>query len=244
MTIERYYSYAVQELLDDESQLDFASEMLDNGRYRFALLTVPDLPDNARVMEIKLRCAFQLKWWRTLESTLQQNGDPEVTLFWMGMKALHDGQYKIAYESLQSSGEQGAAFLRHWELGHELFGRLKSKQDSKRLSAITDWENWQSSFPGPKIWTPDPTTIASCAGAATIYSETRDLRAQFFRSTPARPAKVQIHGPIRIRIEGRPIHASSDGQPLRDVITVTSGDQIERVPVSYTHLTLPTIYSV
>jgi len=229
--VEELLSYSTVELGTLQTELDMAREFLKNGHYRFALFSLPDDAPLDLTSDIALRCCFQLRWWKTLEEILSKLDQPQTSSLWLGLKALRLGQYERAHTLLLNAGETGHQWLVHWEAGHKIFAKLISEHGNQRIQAISEWEAWQASHPGPRVWQAEPWAIKSFDGAAVVYSQERDLRAQHFRTNASSPATLQIHGPVRIRIEARPIHDPKIARPVQDWITLSSAGRIQRIPV-------------
>ncbi|MEM7454234.1 MAG: hypothetical protein AAF456_07750 [Planctomycetota bacterium] len=229
--VERYLSYAVMEFDDPAAELSLARQFMHNGKYRMALLTLPVDVSGPEVDEILLRCSFQLQWWKTFEETLRRIDDPVQANLWQGLKALRTGDYERARRLLESAGPQGLLWLDHWMQGDEVFGELTSTDVARRLSAVTNWERWQAEHPGPRVWRPEASTVKSCAGAANLLSVALGTSSRYFRSKKQSASVIRIHGPVRIRIEGRPVHRRDREERLDDWLTITNGNQVERVPI-------------
>ena len=234
--VEELLSYSTVEQATVQSELDMAREFLKNGHYRFALFSLPDDAPLELTSDIALRCCFQLRWWKTLEEILSKIDDRETSSLWLGLKALRLGQYERAHALLTSAGEAGHQWLVHWEAGHKVFQKLVSDQSNNWIQAIPEWEAWQASHPGPRVWQAEPWAIKAFDGAAVVYSRERDLRAQHFLTDADSPATIQIHGPVRIRIEARPIHTPGIARPVQDWLTLSSAGRIQRVPVINNHV--------
>ena len=235
-------AFASVQIGDQESEVKFAQRLADNGRYRFALLTIPPTANGAEVDEMVLRCSFQLGWWKTFKEALKRMENVERRNFWGAMKAMQIGQYKRAFRLFAAAGEEGQRWLKHWKYGDYIFGRLGSTELLTRMSAIEDWESWLEKHPGQRQWRPENSSIVSSQGAATLYSVERDLRMEFRRCDEDNVSTVRVHGPAHIRIECRPLHTADqqnrwrfgqrpEDQSLNGVLEINNGQQIERLPI-------------
>jgi len=239
---EMFLSYGVGQIGSQELEIRFAQQLADNGRHRFALLSIPPTASGPEVDELVLRSSFQLQWWKTFKEALKRIDNLERRNFWGAMKAMRVGQYERAFRLLDAAGEEGQQWLKHWKYGDYIFSRLSSGEFLTRMSAIEDWESWLEKHPGRKLWKPTRGLVSYCQGAATIYSEERDLRIEFSRVDEGRVSTFRVHGPAKIRLECRPIHKTGGqqdwqhGQPPTDqtvngLLEISNGQQLERVPI-------------
>ena len=239
---EMFLSYGVDQIGGEELEIRFAQRLADNGRYRFALLSIPPTASGPEVDEMVLRCSFQLRWWKTFKEALKRVENSEVRNFWGAMKAMHIGQYERAFRLLDAAGEEGQQWLKHWKYGDYIFTRLSSGEFLTRMSAIEDWESWLDKHPGRRVWKTERGLVSYSQGAATIYSLERDLRMDFSRVDEGDVSTIRVHGPGKIRLECRPLHLAGSQQnwehgqrpteqTLNGVLEITSGQQIERVPI-------------
>ncbi len=218
-----------------ESELRLARQLMNNGHYRDALILMDSHEPSPQNTDILLRCAYQTRWWHLLDRTLKFVHSPEEKNLWKGLKEVYFGNYEKAHRLLQSAGPAGREWLQYWQQGDAIFKCLRSDIAGTRLNAISDWESWQLENPGLRRWREEPAAIKSCTGNATIYSQSRDLRSQFFRCDPTQPATIELHGPIRIKIEARPLHESDGETPINDWLVIQNANQLERVPIINNH---------
>lgn len=235
-------AYGVAQIGGEELETRFAQQLADNGRYRFALLSIPPTASGPEVDELVLRSSFQLGWWKTFKEALKRIDNLERRNFWGAMKAMRIGQYERAFRLLDAAGEEGQQWLKHWKYGDYIFSRLSSGEFLTRMSAIEDWESWLEKHPGRKLFKPARGLVSYCQGAATVYSEERDLRIEFSRVDEGRFSTIRVHGPAKIRLECRPLHKAGGqqdwkhGQPPADqtvdgLLEISNGQQLERVPI-------------
>ena len=229
---EMFSAVAASENSDVQFQTQLARSLINSGQYRNALQFQLSLDPNDRDLDTMLRCSFEAQWWQLFDRTVKQLPDSHQKNLWQGLKAMHLGQYPRAHRLLQSAGPDGAAWLKHWDAGNEIFIRLRDSDAATRLGAIGDWETWLTQYPGHKRWVEEKSVIKTSSGTATIYSASRDLRGQFYRATPSAPASIVMHGPVRIKIEARPIHRSGDTQAIDDWLLIENESQSERLPIT------------
>ena len=208
-----------------------ARHFMQAGRYRYALLVLSSFEPTEETQDILLRCSFHVQWWTLFDNTLWKIQDLDTRNLWLGLKQLRLGHYRQAKPLLQSAGEKGVKWLSHWERGDAIFKRLKHRDHSVRLRAIGDWENWQADHPGHHFWVEEPSVIKSCSGTATIFLEKRDVRIRRHKLDSGQTAKLAVHGPVKARIEIRPIHDSTTSDPKDEWIYITSNGNVQRVPL-------------
>ena len=233
---ESVLSLAVTEIPDEAIEFELAKQFAANGRYRFAYLTIDPEAVGDDVEELRLRCCFQLRWWRSFKQSLKRVTDIEQRNFWGGIKLLQLGKYKRAFKLLSAGGERGQAWIAHWKFGDHVYSRLTNSDFLTRMAAVQDWQRYLEKTPGPRVKTFDPSVVKSCYGAATVYSVDRDLRYDFFTSLQSAPATIRIYGPARIQIETRPLHAAQSfsvgaDSLINGVLEITNGSQLQRVPI-------------
>ncbi len=241
-TQERLLAYATAHIGDQHSKIQFAQKLADNGRHRFALLSLPSTASGPEVDELVLRCSFQLRWWKTFKEALKRIENTERRNFWGAMKAMHIGQYKRAFRLLAVAGDDGQRWIKHWKYGDYIFTRLGSDELLTRMSAIEDWESWLEKHPGPRRWKSERGLVTRCQGAATVHSLESDRRMEFSRADDANESTLRVHGPAKIRLECRPLHHAEnhqywrygqrpEDQTVNGVLEIRNGQQIERVPI-------------
>ena len=65
-----------------------------------------------------------------------------------------------------------------------------------------------------------------------IRSTSRDLCSQFYRARKREPATIAVHGPKRIRVEVRPLHAGDHEDPIQDWLLIYNAGQSDRIPIA------------
>ncbi len=228
---ENFLAVGATEIPTEANEIELAQQLAANGRYRFAFLAIPPEATGDDIEELRLRCCFQMQWWRSFKQSLKRVSDVEQRNFWGGIKLLQLGKYKRAFKLLSAAGERGQTWITHWKYGDHVYSRLTSPDFLTRMAAIEDWQRYLDKTPGPRIKRYDPTVVKSCYGMATIYSIDRDLRYDFFTSLKAAPATVAIQGPARISIESRPLHDLQSPESVNGVLEITNGSQLQRVPI-------------
>ncbi len=228
---ENILSVGSSEISSIDAQIELAKQLAANGRYRFAFHAIPPEATGDEVEELRLRCCFQIRWWRSFKKSLLRVQDTQQRNFWGGIKLLQLGKYKRAFKLLSNAGQRGQAWITHWKYGDHVYARLTDPDFLTRMAAIEDWQRYLEKTPGPRVKQFAPDVVKSCYGAATIYSIERDLRYECFTSLQAAPAAVAIQGPMRISIESRPLHNTKSPAAINGVLEITNGSQLQRVPI-------------
>lgn len=228
---ENILAVAATQIADPATEIQLAQQMADNGRYRFAFLSIAPEARGDDVEELRLRCCFQLRWWRSFKESQKRVTDPQLRNFWGGIKLLQLGKYKRAFKLLAAGGDRGQRWIKHWRFGDHIYARLTSPDFFTRMSAIEDWERYLAKTPGPLVKRFAPEVLKSCYGAATVYSPNRDLRLDAFTSLQSAPATIAVHGPVRIEIESRPLHTRQSPETINGVLEIVNGGQRQIVPL-------------
>src|SRR5262249_30623511 len=74
--------------------------------------------------------------------------------------------------------------------------------------------------PGPFAWREEASAVVDCLGARQVYSIDRDLYVPAALAAPQRPVRIQVPGPVRLRLEVRPLHPRGSTAPLDDWISI------------------------
>ncbi len=229
---EQYLAFAGIENKDSRYEQALTQQLMHNGRYRFALLLLSSLVASDENREILLRCSYQTQWWQLFDDTIKRMTDPQEKNFWKGLKELRLGRYTHAAKLLRAGGQRGATWLEHWNSGDRIFRQLAHTSPARRLQAIEQWEQWQADHPGPRKWVEEPTAIKSSTGAITLYSQSRDVRAEYFTANASAPGEIVIHGPVKLKVETRLLHPSIAGKPMNDWLQLTSNNETKRIPIT------------
>ena len=151
---------------------------------------------------------------------------------WSGLKALRLGRYAHASALLARGGDQGSRWLAHWNRGKRIFQELRDTDTTVRLAAIGKWEQWQADHPGPRTWSEATAAVKSYSRALSVYSTTQDAQARYFQADPTSSGTVTIHGPVKLRIQVRPLHHRKHTQPISDWLQLSSSGVTRRVAIS------------
>ncbi len=208
-----------------------AEVLLADDEPELALLAALSLPADQQPLDTLLRAAHQMRWWQIYEHLLARLPDDEVRTFWQAQRALAQGQEPEALALFRRAGAAGQTWATSLEKGQMIRAALATPDLATRAQAVLDWERWQARHPGPHGWRDEPSLVADYLGAATIYTVARDLYARFYVAGPARPVRLQVQGPARLRLEVRPLH-QGPAAPLQDWLYVRLPGQLRLVPIT------------
>ena len=204
--------------------MDLARRFVENDRLRMGFFAHPPEPDGTPEV-FHLRSLFSMRWWEIMQNFANHIPDPQSSL-WTGLKEIRRGNTEAGLSHLELAGAEGSSWIEHWHSGVRINERLKSPDLQQRLDALSEWEQWQSKHPGPRVWEPAPDLVTQCRSAKHIYSSMRDLRSQFFIASHESPGFIEVSGPTTIRIELRPIHSDNADSRFDEWFTVTGNGQL------------------
>ena len=228
--LDQLHGFAAVQFHDTFYESKLAQHLLQHGRHRFALQVLSSHVPSEEKTQLLLRCSFQLQWWKLFDQTVAQVRDTSHRNAWKGLKELRMGRYQHAERLLLAGGEAGHRWMEHWQQGKRIFQSMTSRDVSTRMGAIRLWEQWQAGHPGEHHWVDEPIAAKSSGGTAMMYLQQRDVRIPTQFIDAGTTAVVALHGPVRARIEIRPIHTKLD-EPIDDWLYLSSGDQVHRVPI-------------
>lgn len=74
--------------------------------------------------------------------------------------------------------------------------------------------------------------IRQSAGAISYLVTARGTYGRFYQAKPDQPLRLEVDGPVRLRISGRPLHTSAAAAPFETWFTVSVGESRIAVPVT------------
>ncbi|MFV2065900.1 MAG: hypothetical protein ACC645_02900, partial [Pirellulales bacterium] len=187
--------------------------------------------DAPRQSETALRAAYQLGWWRAFDAAVERLPSIDRRHLWKGFRCLRMGDWRAADGHFATSSFGEPVQVRVAE-GRAILNRIKSTNLATRVTALFDWETWQHEAPGPWMWREEPGLVQSCPTTAVVYSRTHDLIAQYYGAFPELPAELFVQGPVRLRIDARPLHPIGANNALDDWIVVRGEGRDWLVPIS------------
>lgn len=223
-------------LFADGGHPDHLSRLIDSlialDDLDLALAAWLALPEQVRSKEQGLRVTYRLRWWQSFEALLAQVSEPAQRAFWQGWRALDQGDPVAAGAYWQQAGAAGAALRQSLDTARALLPDLRAAEPQTRTAAIAQWEQWQATHPGPASWQVEDTAVRDYAGSASLYSVERDTYTQAYRFSEGRPLRLTMIGPIRVRIEVRPLHPAGRTDPLDGWVQVRRGGELRLLPIS------------
>lgn len=206
-----------------------AWSLLDGEYPELGALAARAIPSGERPWKVLVRAGLQSGRLDEVEEAADRLADGSRDL-WTGLLRLRLGDLDGARSALSAAGERGTEWLAFLEAASGIRKRLASEDSSERLRAVSDWEAWQADHPGPSVWNAEPWLVREHAGAASVYSTSRDLRFRAFVARPGRPVRVKAWGPASLRFEVRPLHASGEAEPRSGWILLRREGATEPVP--------------
>ena len=197
------------------------------GEYEMALVLGLMIDPAERPVRELLRAAYQLDWWTVYEELACQLDETERG-FWSGHRALKFGRVDEALQQFQHAGRAGEEIVSAVHTGRDISHRLR---DGDR-TAVLAWERWQAGHPGPRTWSEAAPLINDFAGTTQVYNIGRDLYSRFYRATPTRPVSLRVLGPVRLRLETRPLLPSNDGEPVDDWLFIRKPGRLQVEPIN------------
>jgi len=206
--------------------------LLEEGEPDLALMVGLALGPAAEVPPASLvRAAVGARWWAAFEGALPRLTAVEQS-YWKGERLLAQGDPEGAVALFTEGGEPGRAVAAYLEQGTDVRRRLGSKDAEQRAEAVFDWERWLAGDPRPRIWREAEALVVDHAGGDLTCAAECGPTVRHFRATPARPVRLEVIGPLRLRIEARPLHAADATRPFDDWLRVVADDQLEIVPIN------------
>ncbi len=185
-----------------------AHVLVENGYYDYAFMIGMALPSASRPHALMLELTYRFGWWHSFEQLLAKVSKEKQRL-WQGYRAQKQGDYAAALEFWGGAGgkDLANALQKGRQIRQQLQGQFKE-------GAIIAWERWQAAHPGPKEWKTATTLVKDYARSELIYGIEQDLFFKVFISQINRPVKLQIPGPMRVRLQFRTLHEPNNNQPL------------------------------
>lgn len=210
----------------------FGLTLLEAGERELALQAFLILSPADRPRTAMLQTALRLGWWNSFERILADGASVEERSLWQGLRAMSDGRFPAAVEKMRAGGAEGNVWANHLEEGLRIRSALADKNWETRFRAIVDWEKWQSAHPGQRVPEPEMGSVTASAGAVSLTNEARDTWFHSLRATAGQPVSLRLAGPVKIRIEARPIHPIDSRTPLDGWLQVRNGERLYVQPIT------------
>jgi hypothetical protein len=203
--------------------------LIDSGYQDYAFMVGMAMPKAERPNALMIEQAYRLGWWQTFETLLPVLPVQQQRL-WRGYQAQDQGNYSAALKWWRQAGHQGKTLAQALKQGLHIRQQLQQLDDDRfeqQDIAIQQWERWQAEHPGPKHWISADDLISDYASGELTYSIERDLYFYSFISTPQRPVKLRIPGPLRIRLSVRTLHHKDNVEPLDGWAKIKKNGQLQ-----------------
>lgn len=224
---------AVQVLSDPtpEHLRALAENLAQTGDEELVLMAALALPAADQPLEQLLRAAWRLGWWQVFDDLLIRLPAPQQP-FWRALRALDQGDYGTARSELLKGDAAAQAVAVSLAQALAIHGRLLAPEAVDREQAILDWEQWQGALSGPSRWQEEPTLVTDYAGAETLYSIATDRYSRAWRAAPGQPLQLRFVGPLRLRLEARPLHRPGPVVPFDGWLQLRQPGTLRLLPLS------------
>ncbi|MEN8216827.1 MAG: hypothetical protein ABFS56_10725 [Pseudomonadota bacterium] len=191
-----------------------AHVLVENRYYDYAFMIGMALPSASRPHALMLELSYRFGWWHSFEQLLPRVSKEKQRL-WQGYRAQKQGDYAGALDFWRDAGAEGRELANALQKGLQIRQQLQhSSQFKQQKAAIAAWERWQAAHPGPREWKSATTLVKDYARSQFIYGIEQDLFFNVFINQINRPVKLQIPGPMRVRLQFRTLHEPNNNQPL------------------------------
>lgn len=216
---------------DTRNLRHLAEALVENSEHQLALETGLLLPEAEQPRDHLLRAAYQLGWWSAYQRLAEAVDSAEARAVWLGLAAMSQGHIPQAREYFEAGGNPGKTWLTALDSGAALAQQLH--QHAALEDADVDaWQRWHSAHPGPFAWREEGQLVTGFAGSETLYSIDRDAYSRAYLATADKPVRLRLMGPLRLRIESRPVHAASATQPVDGWLRLKEANGMRLLPVS------------
>lgn len=188
------------------------------GKHDLAVAAGVLLPAESRPASLFTSAAREA-WWQTYLTLAAAAVQPGERAFHEALAHVAQGRFPAAYAAFDQAARLGhpdaAAYSRHLASGQALYRQLREQNADGQLPSaeqLQAWGQWGADHPGERAWSDFPAAILDFAGAHSLYSPTRDTQSLAYRAEEKRPLRLRFHGPLRLRVEARPLHPQT-GQP-------------------------------
>ncbi|MCB1984069.1 MAG: hypothetical protein KDF49_01415 [Nitrosomonas sp.] len=197
-------------MLHSEPKPEYLSELvtvlLENEQPEMALMIGLVLPEVHLPLETMIQAAYQSNWWTVFFTLIDYLPDDHTKNFWRAQYAIEQGDYEIALDFFEDAGENGEKWHQFLQEGIQ----LRNDLSERKVDAVVPWVQWRMNHPGPRHWREEQNIITDYAGAVSLYNSARDISSQAFLATTEKPVKLSFIGPIRLRVDARPVHPPED----------------------------------
>ncbi|NGZ29570.1 MAG: OmpA family protein, partial [Magnetococcales bacterium] len=185
--------------------------LVASGDYEQALMAGLLLPAKQRPVEAMIRAALATGWIGLAEEMMAMGTTSFPWLSALSLRrqldqgGIFEEEPSTLDDSLRRSWRNGLALAQTGPSSNPE-AAVAWQQD---LNWVQKWATWQAERPGERSWRERPDWIVDYASAGLQYSVEQDRHAPGFRSEPARPVRIQLVGPVKVRLEVRPQHQTT-----------------------------------
>lgn len=180
-------------------------------------------------LEAMTQAAYEMRDWVLFERLVERL-EPQRQQYWQGYRWQALGEGKAARLAWEQAGAAGHEVLKAWTAAEELIA--SGKGIGARLPTAEVLQQWRRSQPGPHRWMPVSDIVRAHAGVHSQQVHARDLLLNAYISTPGTPVSLQVQGPVRIRLEARPLFRDSDADRKEGWLLIDVNGERRQVPVS------------
>lgn len=248
---------ALQESSKEQLQdllLELVQQLQANGQGEQALHLASLLPARQRPLPLMLGLAVEKNLWQVFSRLQQDLPDAASREYWQAMRAAREGRWPQAQQGFALSAELGKlagstlhqseqshgsaqAWQTHLTAGLQLQAKLLFAQHAQHIAPALwqEWAAWQAAAPGNWRWREVPGLVQDYAGAVSLYAINRDHYQHAYRSEAAKPVRLQVQGPTRLRLALRPLHSTGQATALDGwaQVHIISGSTAQMLPLGF-----------
>lgn len=207
---------------------ELSEVLLQNGQYEMALMVGLVVPENKMSLTTIIQAAYQLGWWDVFHTMVNRLPNTDKKAFWQAQFFVEQGDYSAALEYFKAAGELGSQWYQAIQNGL----RIRNDLSSRAANAVSEWVQWHTDHPEPYQWREAHNIVVDYAGAVSLYNSGRDMASQAYLATAEKPVKLSFIGPLKIRIDARPIHAIDNDEPINGWLELRSTDNLRLLPIN------------
>jgi len=210
---------------------EFIKLLIEEGEYEMALKTGLLLPEEQQPLKFLLRACLVESWWQAFDLFIKRIKSPEEKALWMAKRKLKEGKYREAIELFKKAGVYGRDWYKSMIEADSIYKGLRNAEDKNIYALIKRWQRWQEKHPGPFRWRSAENLLMDSSGALILYNRSRDMYHRMFVSRHDKTVKLRVYGPVRLRIEVRPLFEAKPTRAYNGWIEMTDNGRISHYPV-------------
>lgn len=180
-----------------------AEALLQDGNPRQALRVLTLMPP-AAAPELWVRAGRLVRCESAVTAGLGAIPDPLQRNLWEGILDLDLGNDSSAHQAWSAAGKAALPWIESREEALRLAPVLARNPADPKLQ--TRWARWAENHPGPWSWRAEPWLVTTAPGSSQLHNPALGTVHQVFRAAPGNPVRLQVVGPVRLRLEAYPIH--------------------------------------